>query len=174
MDSPQGRGCRHDPSLYPSSTGKYYLRICSQMHMEHRRGAGQPHLTAHWCYCPRTVDSNLPLSKSTGSLPSARAVRGCQRARHGRHQRTFRKLSFQQIPHDRMLIRKDWHPIFDSKVSLLDPVCLRFSCLTNRLVTPSPILQRCCLAASPCETRNCSKGPCRLFSNASEARRICS
>ena len=70
----------------------------------------------------RTVDSYLPLSKSTGSLPSARAVRRCQRARHqgkGRDQRTFWKRSFQQLPHDRMLIRKDQRPTFD-KDSLLD------------------------------------------------------
>ena len=83
-------------------------------------------------------------SKSTSSLPSARAVRGCQRARHqdkGRHMCTFWKRSFHQLLHDpkgsamstrKMSTRKDRRPIFDTKDRRLYPVDLRISCLIKQ------------------------------------------
>ena len=72
---------------------------------------------------PRKVVFFLFSSKSTGNLPSARAVPGCQRARHpgkGRLQSTFRKWRIHQALHDRMIILKDRRRIRRPNLFVLD------------------------------------------------------
>ena len=130
---------RHNPSLYPEKATCGYAVRCIWNIGEVR---GSHTYQLHECLLmiivvrlPITELSALLFSKSTGSLPSARAVGGCQRARHqdkGRHMRTFRKRSFHQLLHDRMRTQKERRPIFDTKDRLLDPVDLRISCLMKQ------------------------------------------